>query len=55
MCKHQTLPDPGHAAAGHQLRRARTGMLRPVAEAEVEQRNLSVCDHLVTDDEGGVA
>ncbi|MCC6495505.1 MAG: IS21 family transposase [Propionibacteriaceae bacterium] len=54
-CKHQTITDPGHAAAGHQLRRARTGMLRPVAEAEVEQRNLSVYDHLVTDDEGGVA
>ena len=26
-CKHQTITDPAHAAAGHQLRRARTGML----------------------------
>lgn len=54
-CKHQTITDPAHAAAGHQLRRARTGMLRPVPDSEVEQRNLSVYDHLVTDDEGGVA
>lgn len=53
-CKHQTITDPSHAAAGHQLRRARTSPLRPVTDSEVEQRNLSVYDTLL-DDEGGVA
>ncbi len=53
-CKHQTITDPDHAAAGHQLRRARTGPLRPVTDSEVEQRNLAVYDTLL-DDEGGVA
>ncbi len=52
-CKHQTITDPDHAAAGHQLRRARTGTLRPV-DTQVEERNLSVYDTLL-DDEGGVA
>ena len=52
-CKHQTITDPAHAAAGHQLRRARTAALRPVADAEVEQRNLSVYDSLL--DDGGAA
>ncbi len=53
-CKHQTITDPAHAAAGHQLRRARTGALRPVTDSDVEQRNLSVYDSLLGD-EGGVA
>ena len=53
-CKHQTITDPDHAAAGQQLRRARTGRLRPVADAEVAQRILAVYDQLL-DDQGGVA
>jgi transposase len=53
-CKHQTLTDPDHAAAGHQLRRARGGALRPVVASEVEQRSLAVYDSLVPD-QGGVA
>ena len=35
---HQTISDPEHVAAARALRRDRVGVLRPVAEPEVEQR-----------------
>jgi transposase len=41
---HQTLSDPEHVAAAKQLRRERVGVLRPVAEPEVEQRCLADYD-----------
>jgi transposase len=51
---HQTITDPGHLAAARSLRRHRAGVLRPVAEPEVEQRNLADYDTALGLD-GGVA
>jgi transposase len=51
---HQTISDPKHIAAAKALRGQRAGMLRPVAEPEVEQRALSVYDTALGLD-GGVA
>jgi transposase len=53
---HQTITDPGHHAAAAALRRQRVGVLRPVAEPEVEQRSLDVYDTLLgTGRDGGAA
>jgi transposase len=58
---HQTLTDPDHLQAANLLRRTRVGALRPVREAEVEQRALADYDtalgiDLGADlDEGGYA
>jgi transposase len=55
---HQTISDPEHVAAAKALQRQRVGVLRPVIEAEVEQRCLADYDTaLGLDDsaEGGVA
>jgi transposase len=55
---HQTISDPEHVAAAKALQRRRVGVLRPVIEAEVEQRCLADYDTaLGLDDaaEGGVA
>ncbi len=53
---HQTLSDPEHIAAAKALRRDRVGVLRPVAEPEVEQRALTDYDSaLGLDVDGGVA
>jgi transposase len=41
---HQTLSDPEHVEAAQVLRRARVGALRPVQQAEVEQRRLADYD-----------
>ena len=41
---HQTITDPDHLRAANLLRRARVGALRPVREAEVEQRALADYD-----------
>ena len=51
---HQTVSDPGHIAAARALRRERVGVLRPVAEPDVEQRSLSDYDTALGLD-GGVA
>jgi transposase len=51
---YQTVSDPGHIAAARALRRERVGVLRPVAEPEVEQRSLSDYDTALGLD-GGVA
>jgi transposase len=51
---HQTVSDPGHIAAARALRRERAGVLRPVAEPDVEQRSLSDYDTALGLD-GGVA
>lgn len=51
---HQTVSDPAHVAAARALRRERVGVLRPVAEPEVEQRSLSDYDTALGLD-GGVA
>jgi hypothetical protein len=48
------VSDPGHIAAARALRRERAGVLRPVAEPEVEQRSLSDYDTALGLD-GGVA
>jgi transposase len=55
---HQTLTDPDHLAAADALRRTRVGALRPVREAEVEQRALADYDTVLGIDlgaEGGFA
>jgi transposase len=53
---HQTISDPEHIAAARSLRRERVGVLRPVAEPEVEQRALADYDTaLGIDVDGGVA
>ena len=54
---HQTLTDPDHHQAADLLRRTRIGALRPVREAEVEQRALADYDTLlgIDLDEGGYA
>jgi transposase len=53
---HQTISDPEHVAAARTLRRERVGVLRPVAEPEVEQRPLADYDTaLGIDVDGGVA
>jgi transposase len=53
---HQTISDPDHLAAANLLRRERIGLLRPVAEPEVEQRCLADYDTaLGLDLDGGVA
>lgn len=53
---HQTISDPEHVAAAKAMRRSRIGVLRPVAEPEVEQRCLTDYDTaLGVDLEGGVA
>lgn len=51
---HQTISDPEHVAAAKMLQRQRVGILRPVAEAEVEQRCLADYDTALGLD-GGVA
>ena len=43
-CWHQSLSDPEHLDAAKALRRARVGALRPVRQAEVEQRRLADYD-----------
>jgi len=55
--RHQTLTDPAHLQAADLLRRTRVGALRPVREAEVEQRALGDYDALlgIDLDEGGYA
>ena len=54
---HQTLTDPDHQQAANLLRRTRVGALRPVREAEVEQRVLTDYDDVlgIDLDEGGCA
>jgi len=55
---HQSISDPEHVAAAKALQRQRVGMLRPVIEAEVEQRCLADYDTALGLDngaEGGVA
>jgi transposase len=54
---HQTVSDPDHVAAARSLRRERVGVLRPVAELDVEQRALSDYDAALGIDglDGGVA
>jgi transposase len=55
---HQTISDPDHLAAAKLLRRERVGVLRPVAEADVQVRCLDDYDQaLGLDDrlDGGVA
>jgi transposase len=54
---HQTISDPEHTAAARALRRERVGVLRPVAEPEVEQRPLADYDTAlgIDDVDGGVA
>lgn len=51
---HQTISDPEHVAAAKALQRQRVGILRPVIEAEVQQRPLSDYDTALGLD-GGVA
>ena len=41
---HQTISDPEHVAAARALRRERVGVLRPVQQADVEQRCLADYD-----------
>ena len=41
---HQTISDPEHVAAARALRRERIGVLRPVQQADVEQRCLADYD-----------
>ena len=58
--RHQAITDPDHLAAAKLLRRERIGLVRPVAEPEVEQRSLSDYDialGLASDSgpDGGVA
>lgn len=53
---HQSIADPEHVEAAKALQRQRVGMLRPVVEAEVEQRCLADYDiALGLDADGGVA
>ncbi len=51
---HQTISDPDHVAAAKMLQRQRVSVLRPVIEAEVEQRCLADYDTALGLD-GGVA
>ena len=51
---HQSISDPEHVAAAKMLQRQRIGVLRPVVEAEVEQRCLADYDTALGLD-GGVA
>jgi transposase len=54
---HQTISDPEHVTAARMLRRERVGVLRPVQQADVEQRCLADYDTAlgITDLDGGVA
>jgi transposase len=52
---HQTVTDPEHLAAAAMLRRARATRLRPVAEPEVQQRDLADYDAALGLADGGVA
>jgi hypothetical protein len=53
---HQTITDPGHAAAARAMRTERVRVLRPAAEPEVEERSLAVYDALLgTGADGGAA
>jgi transposase len=54
---HQTISDPDHVTAARTLRRERGGVLRPVAQLDVEQRPLSDYDTALGIDglDGGVA
>ena len=52
---HQTITDPDHLAAARAMRRQRATRLRPVAEPEVEQRNLADYDTALGLADGGVA
>lgn len=49
---HQTFSDPVHVEAGKALRAQRVGVLRPVREADVEQRPLSDYDTALGVDAG---
>ena len=51
---HQTISDPEHVTAAKALQRQRVGALRPIVEAEVEQRCLADYDTALGLD-GGVA
>ena len=56
--RHQSIADPEHVTAAQRLRLERIGLLRPVAEPDVEIRRLADYDSVlgVEDiDEGGVA
>jgi len=57
---HQTISDPEHVTAAKALRRKRIGVLRPVAEPDVQIRCLDDYDTALglddlTDTDGGVA
>lgn len=51
---HQTISDPEHVAAARALRAQRATRLRPVAEPEVEQRDLADYDTALGLADGGV-
>ena len=55
--RHQTISDPEHVAAARALRRDRIGIVRPVAEPQVEQRCLADYDSALglDDTDGTVA
>jgi transposase len=55
--RHQTISDPEHVAAARALRRDRIGIVRPVAEPQVEQRCLADYDNALglDDTDGTVA
>jgi transposase len=52
---HQTISDPEHVAAANALRRERVGVLRPVAEPDVQIRCLDDYDQALGLDDGTVA
>jgi transposase len=52
--KHQTITDPGHLAAARALRRERLELVPPMAQQQVEQRDLAEYDIALGTD-GGVA
>jgi transposase len=52
---HQTISDPEHVAAAKALRRERVGVLRPVAEPDVQIRRLDDYDQALGLDDGTVA
>lgn len=51
---HQSITDPAHLAAAKALRRARVGLVKPPAEADVQVRDLTAYD-VALGLEGGVA
>lgn len=50
--KHQTISDPAHVAAARALRRERLEVVRPAAQAQVEQRCLADYDTALGLDDG---